>query len=182
MPGSAASIQIFTLDREKTCTTFSVNEAEGYWLTANHCWQDGAELGIAGIPARVVAWDEETDLLLLRSQVTAVALVPGDMPREGDAVKAVGFPNVFLESVALFGFVSRTSFTVPAGAGDIAGDVMLTTACGAKGMSGAPIFVRDRVVGMMRGGLTRPCLDMVAPIKVLKSFLGLRWAYEDGRG
>jgi hypothetical protein len=37
------------------------------------------------------------------------------------------------------------------------------------------VLIDERVVGMMRGGTLRPCLDLLAPLAHLRRFLGLQW-------
>lgn len=180
-PDLTASVQMVTHGQYKVCTGFSVNEAEGYWLTANHCWQEGALIGISGVPAQIVEYDEEGDFLLLRSTIHAKALLPGSTPKVGDPVELVGFPTRFVQPITLFGHVSRLSTWIQSNS-DVVGDVMLTTACGARGLSGGPVLARarrskdpGRVIGMVVGGFETPCLDMSVRVEKIRKFLGLRW-------
>lgn len=169
-----SSVQPFVVGGARVCTAFSINETLGLWLTANHCWQDAA-LGVATVAARVERYDEELDLLLLRSQLRAPALQPGRAARVRDEIEVVGLPGAYDEAVRLFGRISVARVSIAPGHGDISGEVMLGTACGAEGMSGAPVLIEGRVSGMMRGGTHQPCLDMLAPLDHLRRFLGLQW-------
>jgi hypothetical protein len=51
------------------CTAFSINQREGYWLTAAHCLGD--VMSINGETASAVKIDYEMDLLLVQSAVRA---------------------------------------------------------------------------------------------------------------
>lgn len=175
LPDHAASVQPLLVAGQKICTTFSINEAAGYWLTANHCWSADQAYSVADVPAQTVRYDEVVDLWLLRSALRAPALRPASTVRHGDAVELVGYPLWWTTPISLFGRVSRVYIEVPEGHGELHGPATLVTVCGELGMSGSPALTSRGVIGVMRGGFRRPCLDTLTPLAAVRAFAGQDW-------
>jgi len=92
------------------CTTWSVNESKGLWVTAAHCVvnigivEDTGDsfietwpLAIHGKPVTILKYSplEEYDIALLQSDVHTPALKLGKYPQVGDQVTVYGFPGRF---------------------------------------------------------------------------------------
>lgn len=87
------SVQLLVLP-DGQCTTWSVNQAKGYWVTDNHCidHQEGLGSGtIQGLPTTVVkAWDD-LDLAVLTGPHAPALAVAEDMPNPGTKIFKWGY-------------------------------------------------------------------------------------------
>lgn len=144
------SIQPLAWDGGNHCTAFSINEEEGYWITALHCVVEEDELSIAGEPARVVDECEVCELALLKSDAHAPALKPAkETPPAGTPVIARGYPLGAAALASVNGFLLVPTTTNSAG--EVANIYQMYIT---YGYSGSPVFAGDEVVGTLNFILT----------------------------
>lgn len=122
LPSHPESVKPLFSGTRGICTTWSVNEQAGYWVTAAHCivyWADidgeqtlllREDLRIATMPATPVKVDETNDLALLQADVHAPAFRLGKYPAVGDEVTVYGYPGGWGAPLPTWLRVSNTFF------------------------------------------------------------------------
>ena len=108
LPSRPESIKPLMSGDSAGCTTWSVNEAKGWWVTAGHCVVQQVEteeglvmmatpdLNIGGKPITAARVDLVNDLALLEADIHMPALKYGNYPNVGDAVTVYGYPGGWL--------------------------------------------------------------------------------------
>ena len=136
------------------CTTFSINEDEGYWLTAKHCTFEGMDHQINQRAAVVMYRDAVDDLVVLKGP-QAPALRLAGAPRPGTPLAIIGFPGGLPLTGVNVGVLSSLS-TVFTMDDDQRPYVSLTGTAGVAGMSGSPIITtRGDVVSVYTFSICR---------------------------
>jgi S1-C subfamily serine protease len=130
-----------------TCTAFSVDQALGRFVTANHCAQGTVRHG--GITFAVIARDEDADLVLLQTDRGSLpALKLGSQPKTGDSLLSVGYP-LSSPKPMLLPSMYQGQFDAWADGGNFA----IFAGNAIPGMSGGPIVnTRGEVVSVVLGG------------------------------
>lgn len=90
------SLALVVVGQEGFCTAFSINEAEDYVLTANHCFGhdiEGKDLTVDNAPAKLVAKDQKKDLLVLyvKGLDKPAIHMAKENPHIGDEMASYGF-------------------------------------------------------------------------------------------
>lgn len=156
----AGSVERLEFDEPGHCTAFSINQKEGYWLTASHCLEP-AGMYIRGKLAKEVKVDLNMDLLILQSEVKAPALkLASTRPNEGDVIVSVGYPQWSEKLVVFWGRVVYPNASLSA---DL-NPGMVGHEGGGPGMSGGPIVnEKGKVVSVLLGGAPMPSLLVFGP-------------------
>lgn len=125
------------------CTSFSINEAQGYWLTAAHCIEDELVL-VNGHPIVVIFTDPLADTVVYEERhVTAIPLAI-KAPAVGDEIYVLGYPYGAFDVITFFGRASGHNVRL-----DDTGKVDIYNVLGLPGQSGGPILDKSlRVVGL----------------------------------
>lgn len=160
------------------CTTFSINETEGIWATAQHCVRGAEQRGwgmtIHGVAVITIFHAPENDLALVQGDVHAPALpLATQAPAVGDRIEIRGFPYG-MGYVVTWGKVAARNIPLqhePLGL--IYNDILDVT--GAPGNSGSPVLKDGYVVGVLWGGFETPH-SIGVPWEVVKRALGAYWA------
>ncbi len=170
-------IQKLTINGQDACTTFSIHREQAYWITSAHCIPEGdVDVRVAHAPTLIIALDRDADLVLLRSALTAQALAFGSAPVQGDETIVVGYPQGFAFPMPFYGHISHPRVVMGLPFFTRSRPVMVLHEGGGWGTSGAPVFVRNKVVGMVSGGATRPSIIVFAiAYKELKDFTEGYW-------
>lgn len=132
------------------CTATSINQDQGYWLTADHCISDNMAVG--GQVVKGLKEDKENDLAIVQTEKGAPALpvAVGGRLRLGDDIVAEGFPH------QLGGTRLRTEGKVIAlgatGLMEPNHPLTLVSAPSASGMSGSAMTHDGKIVGVLQGG------------------------------
>src|SRR3990167_10811689 len=88
---SVRRLDIWTEQGLGNCTTWSVNEPLGYWITAAHCADHLYPLTIDGEVVSEVRVDQDADLALLSGPHRYALRVSPTKPRVGERVLLVGY-------------------------------------------------------------------------------------------
>ena len=163
----------------EACTAFSINEANGFWLTAGHCvdalLESGEPLSIRNSPVVVIfrapLFD---DLAVVQSAFKAPALVLAPhAPRVTNQVYVVGYPYGLGHLLHTQGVISGRM--VPLGFFYPPSDILDVTIAG--GNSGSPVCLHNRtVVGMIWGSLHDASpISVAVPWETLKRLVGGYW-------
>ena len=128
------------------CTTTSINQQQGYWLTAAHCIDE--EVFIEGERVNVIYKDQVLDLAVLRGKRAPALKLAKESLKQGDRVWMLGHP-LGHEAPQLFrGYVSH-----PDSIGYMWFDMGV---CG--GNSGSSVVnTNNEIVSVMQVGYGRPC-------------------------
>jgi hypothetical protein len=155
---AVASVQPLVWAGDNHCTTFSINEAEGYWSTCNHCvvGAKGQPMYIAGELATVLMVNEANDTAVLVSaaQAPRLRLSPhapriATLEHRGEPLTIIGHP-FGLVGLVQPAFVTRGEFiNVFEDEEGVWGMYDLTAA---GGNSGSPVLGRDGVIGTLNFG------------------------------
>lgn len=157
LPTHLDSIKPLFMGEQAICTTWSLDQKAGLWVTAAHCTasteytEDGEftvlyeNLTIAGQPATVTYRDLVFDLALLVADAHEPGLRLGEYPKVGDVVTVYGYPGGLLAPFATWLHVSNP-FLVAYGR-----QWMVLDGHVWPGHSGAPVLDRKgRVVGIVQ--------------------------------
>lgn len=87
-----------------SCTAFSVNQREGWWMTAGHCLREGQSF--EGSPIEVLAADEKLDLGVITGSHRPAFQLAIKQAEVGEDVTIIGFPFGSRDPLAMFGKVS----------------------------------------------------------------------------
>ena len=156
------------------CTTWSINERQGLWITAAHCavieTEDGdiyaRTLFLRTKPVTVVRFDLSSDLALLKADVHRPGLRLGWLPAAGDAATVYGYPLGIPAPVALFVHVANPWYPYEGWP-----QAMLFSGHGWPGHSGSPIFDRrGRVISVCQATVVHGSRGDVG------GMLGVAWA------
>ncbi len=144
-----ASILPLTWDGRNHCTTFSINEAEGFWSVAGHCVVEPQNFMINGEPAVVLLYSAIFDsAVLVGPHAPALHLAPKP-PKTGEKITVVGFPfgieGLINPRSTMHGEFLNT-FT------DEDGTWNLYDLTAAPGNSGSPVFTSKGVIGTLNFG------------------------------
>lgn len=146
------------------CTSFSINQKKGFWVTAAHCVYEGESS--SGVPIHYLLVDEKADLAVYFG-VHAPALKLDTVPPEiGDSIFLMGYPYGSLDPVVFFGRVASPEAQLTKTA-----KAQVLNILGVEGQSGAPILnKRGRVIGVTQNS-TRSGIVYGTTWKVLKETL-----------
>jgi len=169
LPKNPSSIQpLYDGEGENICTTESVNERHGLWLTAAHCVEpsDNFVRVIMGKPAYVAYADPVIDLALLRSDAKAPELRLGKRPRFGDIVNVAGYPLGLGQFLTTWLRISNLEYKVEDRWFLVLDGTVL------PGHSGSPVLDEDgRIIAVLQAGFNAGPITLASPYKVLTAFL-----------
>lgn len=183
-----SSIRVLQEDGRNICTTWSINQRERLYATANHCISarvddEGqtippGEFTIDGYKAKVVDTNIPFDLAILRTERGLPALLKGDIPKPGDKVQVIGFAHGWSTPIVSGGTIAILWFTLPHHDYWAANMVFVMTIV--PGHSGSPIFDEaGKVISLAQGmtivGYGPSGIALGAPYDALVNFLGDRW-------
>ncbi len=148
----ARSVFPLSWDGSNHCTISSINEKQGYWLTAAHCVDGEPKLyEINGHRAWVIKKNPVLDLAIL---VTVDWTVPAlklskDAPKPGDDIGMWGHPLGWDSLMFFKGYVANPSFTEP---GVVEGvPAALYGLIAAPGNSGSAVLNKhDEMIGCLQ--------------------------------
>ena len=155
-------VQLFHVHTNGTCTAFSINQQQRFYLTASHCIIDG-EMGFwkEAIPnvttqgvfkvVRVVKRSIALDLALLEGDLGFPALAPGAEPKHGHELISIGYafgePKPWLFSSIVAAIKDGQSYGVHR-------RILFKDNQDQGGMSGGPVLDKyGRVVSMVQAGV-----------------------------
>lgn len=153
-----ASVQPLVWAGDNHCTTFSINEAKGYWSTCYHCvvGADGMPMYIAGELATVYMTNPANDTAVLVSAAHAPTMkLSPQAPRiatlahRGEPLTIIGHP-FGLEGLVAPAFVTHGEFINIFEDGDGIWNMYDLTAAG--GNSGSPVLGSKGVIGTLNFG------------------------------
>lgn len=153
-----ASVQPLVWAGDNHCTTFSINEAQGYWSTCNHCVEGakGEPMYIAGELATVLMVNEANDTAVLVSTAHAPRLrLSPQAPRistlthRGEPLTIIGHP-FGLVGLVQPAFVTHGEFINVFEDEDGVWGMYDLTAAG--GNSGSPVLGSNGVIGTLNFG------------------------------
>lgn len=156
------------------CTTFLINRPQKLWLSAAHCLEGDEKFGIGSQDATavVVRVDLENDLVLFQGGLPqGDALELGETPHALDTVMIEGYagqplPLEFKTTIVGVGY------PVPF-PGGVTINATLFQAPPLQGMSGSPVMVRGRVIGVLHGSVGT--VGVASLRDTLKKFVGDVW-------
>ena len=147
-----------------SCTAFSINETDKYFLTAHHCINEDGDMSFwkETIPnyvfqgtfrvRRVVKKSLELDLALLEADYGMIAMVPGKEPQRGQELASIGYalsePEPFILSSIVASVKDANSYGKKR-------RIILKDNQDLSGMSGGPVINKHgEVATMVQQGLT----------------------------
>lgn len=144
---SVVKITVEFQGKPGSCTAFSVDEAQGRFVTAKHCATGTVSIGF--VPLAQVDEDASADLVLLQTREGGLpGLKVGGAPRPGDATLAIGYPLSSPKPMLV-----PTLYQGPFDAFNQGHDVATFSGNSMPGMSGGPIVnTRGEVVSVVLGG------------------------------
>lgn len=155
-------------DGDEVCTTFSIHQEKGYWITARHCLpalyeeHAGAMMRIKGVLATVEIENETHDAVVLKSAFHAKALRLSPHPpkapecngisgaqeeckNNGEKLSIYGYPDGYRKFTGRYlGFYQYGMDPTKWG---------LYSALVEKGTSGGPVIGDDGVIGLLNFSL-----------------------------
>ena len=152
------------------CTTTSISEKRGYWLTAAHCIEQPTY--IQGEQTETVKSDRQLDIAVLHTPKLRVRSLKlqGTAPKVGQRVRMVGHP-LGLSTQFFQGYIASLATSID-GARD---PFMLFDMAACGGNSGSSVVnTRDEIVSVLQIGFGRPCSTPSggSPWAVLAKFVG----------
>ena len=164
------------------CTSWSINEAQGYWATVAHCaaaarmleeQSQGDQSTIDGRQAVVIFQGTEVDTAVFQADAHAEAFELAKKAQEvGDPVAIVGYPYGFARA-RTSGSVAIRSLWLwhPVLEHYVMNDILdITTA---PGNSGSPVLnPKGKVVGLLWGGFGDVPLSITVPLDALRTSIG----------
>lgn len=169
--------QSITIIQPSRCTAFSINQEEGYWITARHC-MDSPMGTVLGEDYTVIAETVEQDLVILESSAGRAKALRLEMrpPKIGDVTVAVGYAYGETPILYLWGRISTLRHLF---SGAFWEYVMIVDGHTAPGMSGSPrLSSRLRVISVVQGSRTVPPYDSISiPWNELIRFAGPYWEH-----
>lgn len=167
------SVQPLQMNGSNFCTAFSVNEAQGYWMTAAHCVDAasmmqtmlGGQMSLAGYPATVVYRDDYWDMAVVQSyfKAPALRLAPAAV-RPGARITIIGFPYGVSQHVTVEGYLAARNLPIE---DKHPSDVLDATVAG--GNSGSPVLSGGYVVGVLWGRFIDSEHALGVPYEALKN-------------
>ena len=135
----------FPIDQQIHCTTFSINEARGLWLTAYHCVDDRQTYLVNGEEATVFLYDDIEDVAVLYAPKAHAQAIPfcNEAPEKGDKVYVIGHTYGWDQKTYLTGIVANPyqGFKMFGPNGDmIKGFTIFAIDGVAPGNSGSPVI------------------------------------------
>jgi len=158
------------------CTTFSINEAKKYWVTAGHCIRSDNYYSILGKPANPVDVNEADDLAVLKGGIGAPA-IPLSLtePKELENVVTAGFPAKATSPVILTGYVILMDIMLPIDNGPFRdrglANFMVFAMPVMFGHSGGPVLHEGKLVSVIQGRFQRHPYSTGARWKQLVKYL-----------
>ena len=127
---------------KNVCTSFSINKAKGYWLTARHCALDGTMFH--NKPITWIGYNDALDLAIFEADfMDSIKLATGP-PQVGDEVIIIGYPLGSIDPIVFFGRVSNPLARV-----DATQTKAIFNLIGLPGNSGGPILDKSgRLIGI----------------------------------
>jgi hypothetical protein len=157
-PTVAEGVSVFPLtlaDGHIYCTAFSINQRQGYWMTARHCSQISVPGFLYGEWTAVVYQDMVADIAVIQSGFHAPALkIAPEVPLAGAAIFAIGYPYGIVQMVT-YGRIGQVLVRVPMDeTGRLSPPSMFFDLTAAPGNSGSPVMdSQGRVVSVLWGGI-----------------------------
>jgi serine protease Do len=178
---SVPPVQPLQFQQQTYCTTWSINERQGYWATNAHCAvllrflqaKYNTMSTIDGRAAAVIYMDSFTDTAVLHADAHAEAyrLARKD-PEVGDSVRVIGFP-LAIALTTTNGYIAARGLWFYHETFDnyVLSDMLdITTA---PGNSGSPVLdKRGEVVGLLWGGINGYALSASIPLDSLRTSIG----------
>lgn len=175
------SVQALQSDGDTFCSAFSINEAEGLWMSAGHCGAhaldpDTKHVTIMGYPAYVVFMGfPAADIAVFQTEAHAPAVkLAKSAPKVGDAIYIVGYPYGITRTTTK-GFIAAINIPIQHPSTDyyMTSDILDITTAG--GNSGSPVFnAKGELVGVLWGGFTSSSHSLSVP---WGSVVRATWAY-----
>lgn len=155
------------------CTTFSINEREGLWVTAKHCTL-GDEGSLTPPPftvdyayAEVVYRDPHWDVAVIQSTLHRPGIPLARSPLVlNDAVVVYGYPQGLAVGVLTHGFVAALNEPLEGSSFTHMLDITV-----AGGNSGSPVLREGQVVGVLWGRFNESMHSMSTPDDALRRVL-----------
>lgn len=136
------SIAPIVYNGHNVCTAFSINERQGYWATASHCFDDFRDITIHDFPLDLMVDNFQADIAVLRGPHTTALTVSNDQPYAWTPVYKYGYGNGWSVGWASFGRFTDTVIFNPC----IGHLVVLFDLAVRPGDSGSPIMTHDNKV------------------------------------
>ena len=123
-----------------TCTGFSINEEQGYFITAYHCLNNGTVVGLKvdNESARLLWASLDLDATVLATQLHRPSLRPRTQAKKGQLIGVLGFGYGLADTIFKSGFIAHPS--IPFGVPTQPENWLMVDSPFIAGMSGAPIF------------------------------------------
>lgn len=146
------------------CTTFSVDEKRGYWMTAAHCLEEVMRIG--GLGAEPLYVDPGEDVAVLQSTARAKAYRLGRNPGVGVEIRITGFPYGISVPITTSGTIVTRRIPLRGTVSDLY-DITV-----GRGNSGSPALFNGEIVGMFIGWVSQDLTHVVGvPVETLRRVL-----------
>ncbi len=172
------SVRPLKYNGQTFCTTWSINEKQGYWATAAHCplfiahdRLDPSLVSIGNGWAYVVAISNNEDVAVYQASVHAPALLLAQYSAEvGDKIEVVGHPYGLFRLITTQGYMAGRMEPADHGNYIQVSDVLDVTVAG--GSSGSPVMKTDGyVTGLLWGKFTDSDHALSVPLDALRRVL-----------
>ena len=171
------SIQALQLQGQTFCTAFSINQVEGWWVTARHCAEFAEAMGktlnavatIEDAPIIIMYMDQHTDVAVVYADAHESAFVLATQPVPvGNALTIIGYPYGLPRTMTKGSMAARdVPLSHPNFFDLLISDVYDVTVAG--GNSGSPVLNQHgEVVGLLWGGFPDAPLAIGVPLHELR--------------
>lgn len=144
------SVAKITYVEAGNCTAFSINERQGYYMTAAHCLDQDNPTFLDKSPVAILAFEEDDDLAVIRARVSRPALPLATDPEPGTELAAIGFGRRMVGPPMISHGVMLPPTLMPGWPPRYYGRLLMTANI-LFGMSGGPLINRSgRVVSVVQ--------------------------------